>query len=192
MRGFRGINMAYVIHSINVTVSGSCHHEDAVADEEHHQYALDLLASATALLLGRNTFDLFASFWPNAVNNPNLPSYMNAFAAELDAKPKYVVSTRELSTEWKNSRVLRGGELTEVRHFISCIQGTVVVFGSPGLGTSLAAAGLIDEFHVVTQPFIGPAQVRIFHELGSRKRLARIEARPFQSGALLLRYRPDT
>ena len=33
--------MAHVIHSINITVSGSCHHADGVADEEHHCYALD-------------------------------------------------------------------------------------------------------------------------------------------------------
>ena len=27
--------MVHVIHSINITVSGSCDHADAVADEEH-------------------------------------------------------------------------------------------------------------------------------------------------------------
>ena len=36
--------MAHVIHSINITVSGSCDHADAVADEEHHRYALDALS----------------------------------------------------------------------------------------------------------------------------------------------------
>lgn len=180
--------MADVIHSINVTVSGSCHHADVVADEEHHRYALELLASASAVLLGRNTFDLFASFWPAAVNRPDLPSYMVGFAAELAAKPKYVVSSRNLATEWKNTKLLRGPGLGEARAFISGAPGTVVVFGSPGLGTSLAAAGLVHQLHVVVQPFIGAAATRAFEGLNVRKSLALLEARPSRSGAVLLRY----
>ncbi len=180
--------MAHVIHSINITVSGSCHHADAVADEDHHRYALDLLASASAVLLGRNTFDLFESFWPEAVNRSNLPSYMIDFAAELNAKPKYVLSSRSLETKWKNTKLLHGPQLGEVSHFLSSSPGTIVVFGSPGLGTSLAAAGLVNEIHVVVQPFIGVAGRRAFEGLNARKNLAFLETRPFRSGAVLLRY----
>ncbi|MCM3900661.1 MAG: dihydrofolate reductase family protein [Pyrinomonadaceae bacterium] len=180
--------MARVIHSINITVSGSCHHADAVADEEHHRYALDVLRSASAVLLGRNTFDLFSSFWPEAVSRLDLPSYMNSFAADLESKPKYVLSSRSAVTEWKNTTFLRGPDLGEVTRFLNGTSGIVVVFGSPGLGTSLAAAGLIQEIHVLAQPFIGAAAVRVFASLNSRKNLALLEARPFQSGVVLLRY----
>jgi dihydrofolate reductase len=183
--------MAHVIHSINVTVTGSCHHEDAVADEEHHRYALDLLVTASSVLLGRTTFEIFASFWPDAVNRSDIPSYMKDFAAELDAKPKYVASSRGLNREWKNTKVLRGPALDEVRYFISSTPGTVVVFGSPGFGTSLVAAGLVHEVHVVAQPFIGPSPVLAFQGLDARKKLALIEARPFLSGAVLLRYETE-
>ena len=180
--------MAHVIHSINITVSGSCHHADAVADKEHHHYALDLLVSASAVLLGRNTFDLFASFWPKAVNRRDLPSHMISFSAELDAKPKYVVSSRSLGAEWQNTKWLHGPGLVEVSEFVGSAPGTVVVFGSPGLGTSLAAAGLVHEIHVLTQPFIGATAMRAFEGLNVRKNLALLEARPFRSGAVLLRY----
>lgn len=66
--------------------------------------------------------------------------------------------------------------------------GSIVVFGSPKLGASLIAAGLVQELHVVVQPFIGQAAVRAFEGLESRKQLTRLEVRPFQSGAVLLRY----
>lgn len=180
--------MAHVIHSINITVNGSCYHADTVADEEHHRYALGLMVSASAVLLGRNTFDLFASFWPEAVRTPDLPSYMRSFATELEAKPKYVVSGRSLGTEWKNTNLIRGPDLREVSRFVTSIPGTVIVFGSPGLGTSLAAAGLVHELHVVIQPYIGPAALRGFDGLKARKDLKLLECRPFQSGAALLRY----
>lgn len=74
--------MAHVIHSINITLSGTCYHGDAIADEEHHAYALDLVRSSAAVALGRNTFELFDTFWPSAVGNPELKSY-NALPTPL-------------------------------------------------------------------------------------------------------------
>jgi len=180
--------MAHVIHSINTTVSGSCHHADAVVDEDHHAYALDLLKLANAVLLGRNTFDLFASFWPEAAHRRDLPSHMIDFAIELDAKAKYVLSSRGLETAWKNTELLQGPGLGEAKRLIHGARGTVVVFGSPALGASLAAAELIDEIHVVIQPFIGVESPRAFEGLSDRKKLSLLEARPFRSGAVLLRY----
>lgn len=180
--------MAHVIHSINTTIGGSCHHADAVADEEHHAYALHLLTSADAVLLGRNTFDLFASFWPDAVHRRDLPSCMIDFAIELEAKPKHVLSSRGLETAWRNTTLLHGPGLDEADRFIHGTPGTVVVFGSPGLGTSLASAGLVHEIHVVVQPFIGVQAKRAFGGLVVRKSLSLLEARPFRSGAVLLRY----
>jgi dihydrofolate reductase len=180
--------MAHVIHSINIAAGGSCHHTDTVADEEHHRYATDLLTQASAVVLGRNTFDLFASFWPDVVNRTDLPPYVTDFASELDAKPKYVATSRAVETGWNNTRVLHGPGLGEVRQLVANTPGSIVVFGSPKLGASLIAAGLVQELHVVVQPFIGQAAVRAFEGLESRKQLTRLEVRPFQSGAVLLRY----
>ena len=54
--------MAHVIHSINTTASGLCHHLDSVTDDEHQRYTIDLTLSADALIFGRNTVDLFTQF----------------------------------------------------------------------------------------------------------------------------------
>jgi hypothetical protein len=83
-------------------VSGRCHHADAIADEEHHRYALELLSASGAVRLGRRTFELFESFWPQAEQRADLPRYMTEFAAALNATPKYVVSSRTVATEWRN------------------------------------------------------------------------------------------
>jgi len=91
--------MAQIIHSINVTVNGGCYHEDVAADIEHHGYALKLPESASFVLLGRNTFDLFAGFWPGAATNHDLPSHVTELARELRGKRKYVLSARELTAD---------------------------------------------------------------------------------------------
>ena len=180
--------MARVLHSINVTVGGACHHADVVADEEHHQYALELLRSASGVVLGRNTFDLFATFWPEAAVRRDLPSHQVEFAVELRDKPKYVVSTRSLVTTWANTTVLKGPDLGQVRELIHDCTGTVIAFGSPSLGTSLAAAGLVDEFHVLVQPFLAGATPRAFEGLPTRQRVTLLGTQHFRSGVVLLRY----
>jgi len=181
--------MAYVIHSINVTVNGGCHYEDVVADEEHHEYALSLLGSASFVLLGRGTYDLFAAFWPEAALRGDLPSYVVDFARELNAKPKYVLSSRDMKPDWNNTHLLRGPSLDPVRQLLSTTPtGRAVVFGSPSLGTSLVAAKLLDEMHLVLQPLIGAKTRTAYEGIEVRKALTLLENRPFGSGATLLRY----
>lgn len=181
-----GVCMAFVIHSINATLSGTCHHLDAVADQAHHQYALELLRSASVLLLGRTTFDLFAQFWPSAVQRDDLPGYVVALARQLERQPKYVVSSRELTTDWPNVQRVAG--LEGVRQLLGAVPGRVVVFGSPGLGASLIQAGLVHELQVMLQPYVGVQPPTLFSGQQARQSLTLLQAKPMDSGAVLLRY----
>ncbi|CAM5222721.1 dihydrofolate reductase family protein [Alishewanella longhuensis] len=100
--------MAHVINSINTTASGLCHHLDSAIDDAHHQYATDLTLSADALLFGRNTFDLFMQFWPDAVNGDHLPVKTLALARAFAKTPKLVVSNRPVELTWNNTRHVQG------------------------------------------------------------------------------------
>jgi dihydrofolate reductase len=180
--------MAYVVHSINVTITGTCYHEDVVADREHHEYAQSLLSSADSLLLGRGTFDLFEAFWPDASSRLDLPVHMADFARDLAVKPKFVASARDLKTSWSNVHLLLGADLGSVRQFLSGTSERVVVFGSPALGESLNAAGLINELQIVLQPLLGARPPRVFSHLQTRHDLSLIESMRFDSGVVVLRY----
>lgn len=107
--------MAYVIHSLNTTASGLCHHLDSVVDDEHHQYALDLTLSADALIVGRNTFDLFMEFWPAAAGRTDLPKGTLALAKAFHDVAKYVVSSRQVELTWNNTRQIQGASLGNIR-----------------------------------------------------------------------------
>jgi len=183
--------MATLIHSINATINGSCSHADVVADAEHHAYAADLLASAEALLFGRTTFDLFAGFWPQAASSRELPAHIVAFGRQLGDARKYVMSGRELVTDWSNTFRLAGSLEAEVANLRRRIGGKLVIFGSPGLAASLAGANQIDEYHVLVQPFIAHASPRLFESVTGRRRLHLTSAVPLASGVVLLKYRPE-
>jgi len=180
--------MAHVIYSINVTASGLCHHLDSATGEAHHQYALDLTSSAEALVFGRNTFDLFMQFWPDAVNRSDLPEGTVALAQAFDAVPKYVISSQPVALTWKNTRHLQGPDLEGARKELEKLEGSVVIFGSPGLATSLLNEGLVNEIHILAQPYIGVEGPHVFDGLKKRVALGLLDAMPMPEGSVLLRY----
>src|SRR4051812_2919535 len=66
---------------------------------EAGKYKVDELASVDALLLGRNTYEAFAGYWPHQTGE--------AFADPINRLPKYVVSRSLQKTDWNNSHILR-------------------------------------------------------------------------------------
>ncbi|MDQ2077209.1 dihydrofolate reductase family protein [Marinimicrobium sp. ABcell2] len=180
--------MAHVIHSINTTASGLCHHLDSIIDDAHHQYAIDLARSADALVLGRNTFDLFMEFWPNAATRSDLPEMTAALANALNTVPKLVISSRPIELTWNNTNHVRGPDLEPLKNELTKLAGTVVIFGSPRLATSLLNEGLINEIHILTQPFIGTEGPQAYRGLKKRAELDLIGTTQFPTGSVLLRY----
>lgn len=186
--------MAYVVHSINATANGLCHHMDSIIDDAHHQYAIELTLSADALILGRNTFDLFMDFWPAAINTSDLPANTVALANAFNSIPKLIVSGRPIfggdyKLTWNNVKHIQGPGFEKLKQELDKLDGTAVIFGSPGLASSLLAEGLIDELHVLAQPLIGVAGPQAFSELNNRIDLKLLGADSFESGVVLLRYK---
>ncbi|MDO6706958.1 dihydrofolate reductase family protein [Photobacterium sp. 1_MG-2023] len=180
--------MAHLIYSLNMTLNGHCHHADAVVDQEHHEYALELLHASEALILGRHTYDLFSAFWPEAATRRDLPKYMQYLAMELQSIPKRVVTTRPLEYFWQNTEILKGPDIDQTREFLSGISGNVVLFGSPALGTSLADANLINEYQFLLEPFISNQGKQVLDGVKLRQRLMLLEARRLNRDVMLLRY----
>ncbi|MCC5878307.1 MAG: dihydrofolate reductase family protein [Idiomarina sp.] len=180
--------MAHVIHSINTTASGLCHHLDSVTGDEHQQYAIDLTLSADALIFGRNTFDLFMQFWPAAANRSDLPEATVALAKALTEIPKLVVSSRPIELYWANTRHIQGPNLDKVANELAQIEGSAVIFGSPSLASNLLNEGLVNEIHILAQPYLGVEGPRAFNGLDKRVSLSLLGSSELKEGSVLLRY----
>lgn len=181
--------MAQVIHSINATVSGLCHHLDSVIGDEHNHYAVNLLSSADVLILGKNTFQLFVEFWPAALNNKELDESTMALAQALNDVPKWVVSSKSTETSWNNTRQIPGPGLESLANKLAAIKGKAVIFGSPALATSMHKAGMIDEVHIVIQPFLGNKGPQLYKGIKERTNLTLISANSLQESSVILRYK---
>jgi len=62
------------------------------------------------------------------------------------------------------------------------------IFGSADLTGSLTKQGLIEEYRIGLNPLVLGGGAPMFKPSGERMRLKLLEARPMQSGVVLLRY----
>lgn len=112
-------------------------------DDGSQKRVLDSIVEAGGFLLGRRTYEIFASYWPNA------PEEEQVIAQPLNTKPKYVASTT--LTEplvWENSTVLDGDVAEAVAALKQEDAADLHVIGSTKLVQTLIEHDLVDEFRV--------------------------------------------
>jgi dihydrofolate reductase len=108
---------------------------------------------ATAILLGRRSYEAFSPVWPD----------MKEFA-DYNAMPKYVVSSTltdaDLVDNWGPTTILR--TLDEVAALKQTEGGPIIIHGSATLNHALSDAGLIDRYHLLVFPLLLGAGKRLF------------------------------
>lgn len=124
--------------------------KDIEFDPEAYEIKAREQDEATALLLGRRTYEEFAPVWPT----------MDDFAG-YNAMPRYVVSSTLTDGDpgWP-ATVLKS--LDEVAALKQTEGGPIAVHGSATLGAGLAEAGLVDRYHLLVFPLLLGAGKRLF------------------------------
>jgi len=132
---------------------------------------------AAAMLMGRVSYDEFAPVWPSMTDE--FPQY--------NAMPKYVVSTTLENPEWNNTSVLRS--IDDVAALKDTDGGNIIVHGSATLAKALAAAGLVDRYHLLIFPLLLGAGRRLFDDSGdSLQKLDLVEYEVYSNGIVKAVY----
>lgn len=154
-------------------------------DEELHSHFNDVEREIDTLLYGRRMYELMADFWPTADQDPSAPSFILEYARLWKPVHKVVFSSTLQSVEW-NSRLVRGDPVAEVAS-LKAEAGKDLGVGGLTLASTLASAGLIDEYRLYYVPiFLGSGKAA-FSQIQNRVRLKPVETRTFSSGTVLLR-----
>lgn len=181
--------MGRVILMMNVTLDGCCDHRQVIADEELHKYSEGLIDESDGLLFGREIYQLMESAWPAIARSGDGPRFMVDFARKLNQKPKYVFSQTMDDVSWQNSFLLKGPVSEEVPKLTA--EGmSLVVNGGPGLGSTLAHLGLVDEYHFLIQPIIAGHGPKLLEGVCDRLDLKLGGTTFFHSGVVAVRYTP--
>ena len=134
-------------YSINVTLDGCCDHRAGIASEAIHRHAMENIARADALLLGRVTYEMMEAAWRLETRTIEMPAWTDPFARTIDAAKKYVVSSTLDRVEW-NAELIRG-DLAEAVQQLKQQPGNGLFMGGVTLPLALAELGLIDEYEFV-------------------------------------------
>jgi dihydrofolate reductase len=157
------------------------------ADEDLHRHAMENIAQADALLLGRVTYEMMEAAW-RSPRSGAMPDWTEPFARTIDAAKKYVVSSTLDRVDW-NAELVRG-DLGKAVQQLKQRAGTGLGVGGVKLPMALAELGLIDEYEFVVHPRLAGHGPTLFAGLSKWVDLKLVSRLEFGSGAVAMRYEP--
>jgi dihydrofolate reductase len=107
------------------------------------------------VLLGRKTYDIFASFWPN---------HRDQTGSTLNQATKYVASHTKKTLDWENSKLLEGDVVAAIRELKRQPGLPLHVVGSANLLQTLLKNDLVDELDLWVFPVVIGTGKRLFHD----------------------------
>ncbi|MFI6299196.1 dihydrofolate reductase family protein [Nonomuraea sp. NPDC050790] len=137
-------------------------------------------AGSDTLLLGRATYEAFASTWPHR---------SDPMADHLNNVAKLVVSTTLRAADWNNSTLIGGDAVEELRRIKAGPGGNIGMTGSVTLTRALLAAGLVDDLHLYVHPIVLGTGTRLFDASTGRLPLELAGSATFTTGVVHLHYR---
>lgn len=187
--------MRKVIVSVYTTLNGVMSPVDwpfPYASAERGKYAHDLLCEADALVMGRETYEIFAAVWPGRTTTDDGPGEAGS-ADHINSMAKYVASTTLQHLTWNNSHLIAGDVAEEVANMKQQPGQSIVLYGAGPVAHKLLQHGLVDEIRVWVYPLvIGVTEKtkRLFDDASDIPLLNLVETRAFDSGIVVLSYQP--
>ena len=138
-----------------------------------------IFADADTLLLGRKTWQMHGeAFEPNPTEDP------------FSGFKKFVVSnTLKSAAGWRDSSLISGNVIKEIRKLKSQPGKNIVMDGSSVLIHALIENDLVDEFSLHVYPLVLGSGKRLFPE-GKHINLKLIESIALSTGVVYQRYQP--
>jgi dihydrofolate reductase len=155
-----------------------------VSDDEVGAAIAGWYQHSDAMLLGRKTYEIFASYWPTA--DPD-----NPFTGRMNSMHKYVASRTLTSVEWQNSTLLEGDIVDAVRRLKASDGGNINVVGSGDLAQTLTRNGLVDEYRLTIHPVIIGTGKRLFADGAIPTALEPVSVSTTKGGTVLGVYRTN-
>jgi dihydrofolate reductase len=139
---------------------------------------------ASAFLLGRKTYQIFAGHWPG-VTDPADP-----IASKLNALPKYVASTTLAYADWHNTSLLGSDVAAEVAKLKELPGDELQVHGSGELAQTLIEHDLIDEYRLLYFPVHLGSGKKLFRDSTKAAALRLVSTSATASGVVIASYAP--
>ena len=149
-------------------------------DDDAQREALEGLQASDAMLLGRQTYQIFAGVWP---------ARTGAYAERLNTMRKYVFSSTLQKADWNNSTIIKGDVAAEATKLKEQEGKGLIIYGHGLLGQTLLEHDLLDEIHFSVHPVLVGRGKLLFRE-GAMAKLELVSAKTRRNGVVVLSYKP--
>lgn len=176
-----------------VTVDGFFAGEDGnidwhMVDDEFNAFAIEQTSEFGGIIFGRTTYELFESFWPQALKDPQTSDDDRKVAQIIDDVWKLVFSKTLQEVTWKNTQLYHEIDPEEIKRWKQYDGKDLAIFGSGTIVQQLANMDLIDEYRLLVNPIILGKGKPMFAGV-KEQHLQLISTREFRNGNVLMTYR---
>ena len=169
-----------------------------VPDDDVVRSGLESMPECDTMLFGRRTYEMFEAYWPRALDDsetaedPHAPGRrskaVHAMAVWINETTKIVFSRTRTKFPWRNSVGVHDLEPAAIEEMKRGAGKDMMLFGSGSIVAQLTRHRLIDEYQFVVSPvLLGDGQTML-NGLADSTPLRLLEAKPFASGVVLMRY----
>jgi dihydrofolate reductase len=148
-------------------------------DEASGKLMAEQMKEPFSLLLGRKTFDIFASYWPQHADG--WPG--------INEVTKYVVSHEAASSSWQNSVFVTGNVVEEIKKLKAEDGPDLHVYGSGNMIQTLLKNDLVDEMWLKIFPVTLGNGKKLFAEGTMPAAFTLTESKVTPSGVIFANYK---
>ncbi len=163
----------------------------SIRSTDHAKYARDLLFASDALLMGRETYEVFADVWPGRTSADDGPGE-EGFIDRINAMRKYVASTTLTEPLTWNATLIKGDLAEEVAKLKQQPGQNILMYGAGSVAGTLFKHGLIDELQILFYPVVAAGDVRLLNDLKDIPALNLLNSQVLDTGVMVLTYGPKT
>ncbi len=153
-------------------------------NKEFQDFVAGNAKGTNALIFGRVTYEMMASFWPTTMAAQSMPEV----AKGMNAAPKYVFSRSLKKADWAGTTVLNGDPAQEIARLKRQSKVDMTILGSGSIVKQLTAAGLIDDYQLLVCPVILGGGRTLFEGVPGQPVLKLENSRTFGNGKVFLHY----
>jgi len=181
------ISLAHV--SLDGFLAGPAGDMDFIAfNDELADHTYPLIDPVDTAVYGRVTYQMMEGYWPTAGGAPDADAHTKSHARWYSRVNK-IVASRTLPAS-KDPRVQVVGEdiVRALRAEKQKPGGDIMIFGSPSLTRTLAAAELVDEWRLTVHPVILGGGRSLFPKREKRAQLELRSSKTFSTGVIAAHY----
>jgi dihydrofolate reductase len=144
----------------------------------------DNIEGAGVLMYGRVCYAGMVAYWTSPAANP-------AVAGQLASLPKIVFSRTLAKADWNHTTIVRDNIADEIGTLKRQPGKDLVLIGGAGIAATFMTLGVIDEYRLLISPIVLGAGTPLFRGGYDRFNLKLVDAKPLDTGAILLRYHTE-